>query len=49
MRAFTIEPPPKAGAPQAPLKVRLAWFAGLALASAIGTASAAWLLKLLLG
>jgi hypothetical protein len=47
MRAI-IEPPPEPGAPQPPLGRRLAWFAGLAIASAAGTASVAYLLKALL-
>jgi hypothetical protein len=47
MRAI-IEPPPQPDAPRAPLPVRLAWFAGLALASAGATAAAAYLLKALL-
>jgi hypothetical protein len=48
MRAFIIEPPPEAGTPRAPLWRRLAWFAGLALASAGATAAVAYLLKALL-
>ena len=47
MRAI-IEPPPEPGAPRAPLHRRLAWFVGLAVASASGTAALAYLLKALL-
>lgn len=48
MPASIIEPPPDAGTPARPLWKRLAWFAGLASASAFGTAAVAWLLKALL-
>jgi hypothetical protein len=47
MRAI-IEPPPEPGAPRAPLGRRLAWFAGLAIASGTAVAAAAWMLKALL-
>ena len=47
MRAI-IEPPPPGEAPPRPLAVRLAWFAGLAVASAGATAAVAYLLKALL-
>ena len=47
MRAI-IEPPPEPGARLAPLGRRLAWFCGLALAGAVGTAVAAYALKALL-
>ncbi|MDB5416902.1 MAG: hypothetical protein JWP50_321 [Phenylobacterium sp.] len=43
-----IEPPPEAGAPRGPLWRRLAWFAGLAIASVLATVTVAWLLKALL-
>ena len=48
MRPAIIEPPPEAGAPQAPLWRRLAWFAGLALGSTLAVIAVAWLLKALL-
>ena len=48
MRAI-IEPPPEPGAPLPPLRERLAWFAGLAIAAAAATAAIAYLLKALLG
>ena len=47
MRAI-IEPPPSGDAPPRPLVVRLAWFAGLAIASAGVTATVAYLLKAVL-
>ena len=47
MRAI-IEPPPEPGATPPPLARRLAWFAGLAIASALATAAVAHLLKALL-
>jgi predicted cobalt transporter CbtA len=47
MRAI-IEPPPEPGAPLAPLGRRLAWFVGLALAGAVGTAMVAYGLRALL-
>lgn len=47
MRAI-IEPPPEPDAPLAPLRQRLAWFFGLALAAALATAAVAYLLKALL-
>ena len=40
--------PPEPGAPLPPLGRRLAWFAGLALASAFSVAAVAYLLKALL-
>ena len=43
-----IERPPEPGAPVAPLWRRLAWFAGLSIAGAGGTAALAWLLRALL-
>jgi hypothetical protein len=43
-----IEPPPEPGAPLGPLWKRLAWFFGLAVAAALGTACVAYLLKALL-
>ena len=43
-----IEPPPEAGDPLPPLHSRLAWFFGLALASATFTAAVAYGLKALL-
>jgi hypothetical protein len=43
-----IEGPPDPGEPSRPLWRRLAWFAGLALASLAVTACAAYLLKALL-
>jgi len=43
-----IEGPPEPGAPAPPLWRRIAWFAGLALAAAVATAGAAYLLKALL-
>lgn len=48
MAASIIEPPPEAGTPREPLRRRLAWFAGLAIASALATAAVAYLLKALL-
>ena len=47
MRAI-IEPPPEPGAPLLPLWKRLAWFAALALAGALGTAAVAYALRALL-
>ncbi|HEY3696422.1 DUF2474 domain-containing protein [Phenylobacterium sp.] len=47
MRAI-IEPPPDPGAPATPLWKRLAWFFGLAAASMLAVAGAAYLLKALL-
>lgn len=47
MRAI-IEPPPEPGAPRAPLWKRLAWFLGLAVASALAAALLAYGLKALL-
>jgi hypothetical protein len=49
MLSSIIEPPPEADAPRAPVWKRLAWFWGLALASAFSTAAVAYLLKALLG
>ena len=49
MPASIIDPPPEPGAPAAPLGKRLAWFAGLAIASGAGAALVAFLLKALLG
>jgi len=43
-----IEPPPEAGAPLRPLRERIAWFFGLALAALLTTAAVAYLLKALL-
>lgn len=43
-----IEGPPDPGSPQAPLWRRLLWFAGLAAASAAGTAAVAYGMKALL-
>ena len=43
-----IEGPPESGASPRPFWRRLAWFAGLALASALGTALVAYGLKALL-
>ena len=40
--------PPDPDAPQAPLRRRLAWFAGLALAAALTTAAVAYMLRALL-
>ncbi|MFZ5791884.1 MAG: DUF2474 domain-containing protein [Pseudomonadota bacterium] len=50
MRAI-IEPvePPDPGAPRPPLRTRLAWFVGLAIASAVAVAAVAYGLKTLLG
>lgn len=42
-------PPPEPDGPQRPLARRLAWFAGLALAGAVTTATLAYALKALLG
>jgi hypothetical protein len=47
MRAI-IEPPPKPGAPLAPLWKRLGWFVGLAFGGALGTAVVAYSLRALL-
>lgn len=49
MRAI-IEPqhPPEPGAAQAPLWKRLIWFAGLALAGSVATATVAYALRALL-
>jgi predicted cobalt transporter CbtA len=47
MRAI-IEPPPEPGAPLAPLARRLAWFFGLAIASALAIAGVAYALRALL-
>ena len=47
MRAI-IEPPPGPGEPLAPLGRRLAWFAGLALASSAATAAVAYGLRALI-
>lgn len=44
----TIDPPPGAGEPLAPLPRRLGWFVGLALASALATAGVAYALRALL-
>ena len=44
----TIEPPPAEGEPLPPLRRRLAWFVGLALASAAVTAVVAYALRALL-
>jgi hypothetical protein len=43
-----IEGPPEPGAPARPLWRRLAWFAGLALASSAATIAVAYALKALL-
>jgi hypothetical protein len=43
-----IEPPPEPGAPLAPHRKRLSWFAGLAIGAALATAAVAYLLKALL-
>jgi hypothetical protein len=43
-----IEPPPEPGDPLPPLRERIAWFFGLALAALLGTAAVAYLLKALL-
>jgi hypothetical protein len=43
-----IDGPPEPGDPPRPLRRRLAWFAGLALASALATALVAYGLKALL-
>jgi hypothetical protein len=48
MRAI-IEPPPEPGAPSPPLRTRLAWFVGLAVAGSVTVAATAYLLKALLG
>jgi hypothetical protein len=40
--------PPDPGAPSSPPSRRLAWFFGLAIASAVATATVAYLLKALL-
>lgn len=40
--------PPEPGTPSPPLRRRLAWFFGLAVASAAATAAVAYLLKALL-
>lgn len=46
----TIEPegPPEEGAPSRPLRVRLAWFVGLAVISAAATAAVAYVLRALI-
>ena len=43
-----IEPPPERGAVQPPLRTRLAWFFGLALAGSATTATVAYGLRALL-
>jgi len=43
-----IEPPPEPGTPLPPLRARIAWFFGLALAALLATAAVAYLLKALL-
>ena len=43
-----IEGPPEPGEPPSPLRRRLAWFAGLAVAGAAAVALAAYALKALL-
>ena len=43
-----IEGPPAADAPRRPLRRRVAWFAGLALASSLTTIAIAYALKALL-
>jgi hypothetical protein len=43
-----IEGPPEPGEPQTPLRRRLAWFAGLAIAASAATASVAYVMKALL-
>ncbi|THD77318.1 MAG: DUF2474 domain-containing protein [Phenylobacterium sp.] len=48
MTRSIIEPPPEPGAPTGPLWKRLGWFVGLAVGSAVVTATVAYLLKALL-
>lgn len=48
MKRGLIEPPPAAGAPLAPLPIRLAWFFGIAIAAALAVAGVAYALKALL-
>lgn len=48
MKRGLIEPPPEAGAPLAPLPIRLAWFFGIAVAASLAVAAVAYLLKALL-
>ena len=47
MRAI-IEPPPERDAPLPPLRARLAWFAGLAVAGSAVVAAVAYALRALL-
>lgn len=48
MKRGLIAPPPEPGAPLPPLRTRLAWFFGLAIAASLATAAVAYLLKALL-
>lgn len=43
-----IEPPPEPGAPSSPLWKRLAWFAGIAVASTTAVAIVAYAMKAVL-
>ncbi len=44
-----IEGPPEPGAPEPPLRSKLAWFVGLGAAGTLAVAGVAYLLKALIG